>query len=374
MKRTFARIFIVGDVMTARGIDMIQKYSCDPKIYEDNGLNAHDYVNLAERVNGKIPQQRNISYIWGDAIAILQEKHPDVRIINLETSVTISIIPSPVKSIHYKMHPKNLSVLNVAEIDCCVLSNNHTADWGIDGLVETIVSLKEYGVAFVGAGCSLDEAKQPAILQPQDVIGRVLVFAYGHESSGIPESWKATKKSAGLSMIDFSDMKMAIKEVHENVKKHKKINDIAVLSIHWGENWGYDVDSNFVTFAHGVIDQGGIDIIHGHSSHHAKAIEVYNGKLIMYGAGDFINDYEGIGGHEEYRGDLALMYFADVECTTGKLREMRMVPTQMKQLRVHRASDVDITWLQNTMSRECHRFGCDVSTQGHDLTLSFTKL
>ena len=36
-----------------------------------------------------------------------------------------------------------------------------------------------------------------------------------------------------------------------------------------------------------------MDVIHGHSSHHVKAIEVYNGKLVLYGCGDFRNDYEG---------------------------------------------------------------------------------
>ena len=58
-----------------------------------------------------------------------------------------------------------------------------------------------------------------------------------------------------------------------------------------------------------LIDNAAVDIIHGHSSHHIKGIEIYKGKPVIYGSGDFINDYEGIGGHEYFRGDLSLMYF-----------------------------------------------------------------
>jgi hypothetical protein len=52
-------------------------------------------------------------------------------------------------------------------------------------------------------------------------------------------------------------------------------------------------------------------------------MEVYHSRLILYGCGDFINDYEGIRGYEEYRDDLALMYFADIEPTTGILLRSR---------------------------------------------------
>lgn len=79
-------------------------------------------------------------------------------------------------------------------------------------------------------------------------------------------------------------------------------------------------------FAHRLIDEAGVDIIHGHSSHHVKAIEVYKDKLILYGCGDFLNDYEGIGGYEEFRADLALMYFATVEPSTGKVFDLHMTP------------------------------------------------
>ena len=94
--------------------------------------------------------------------------------------------------------------------------------------------------------------------------------------------------------------------------------DVVVVSIHWGSNWGYAVGPDQVRFAHRLID-GGVDLIHGHSSHHPGPVEVFGGKLVLYGCGDCINDYEGITGHERYRGDLRLLYFASLHPGTGTL-------------------------------------------------------
>ena len=86
-----------------------------------------------------------------------------------------------------------------------------------------------------------------------------------------------------------------------------------VASVHWGSNWGYDIPREQTVFAHRLIDEAGVDIIHGHSSHHVRAIEVYKDRLILYGCGDFLNDYEGISGYEEFR------FVFDVFCNGGSI-------------------------------------------------------
>ncbi len=98
-------------------------------------------------------------------------------------------------------------------------------------------------------------------------------------------------------------------------------------------------------------------MIHGHSSHHVKGIEVYKDKLIIYGCGDFLNDYEGIGGYERFRGDLALMYFVSVDRSTGELVRLDMMPTQVKRFKVNRASRDDALWLRDTLNREGRKLG-----------------
>ncbi len=360
--------------MLARGIDMIQQYSCDPVLYEGNGLCAHDYVDLAVQRYGPIPEKsrRGPEYVWGDALEVLEKKRPDVRMINLETSVTTSDKAWPMKGIHYRMHPKNVNVIGAARIDACILANNHTADWGFPGLLETLQTLKDSGLSYAGAGINIDEAQAPAVFDLPGK-GRVLVFSGGHMSSGIPDKWRATAKQEGLYMVDVHNPSKAVGELKSLMKKYRKDGDIVVLSLHWGGNWGFEIESSHKKFAHAAIKEAGVDVIYGHSSHHVRGVEVYHGKLIIYGCGDFLNDYEGITGHENYRGDLALMYFADVDPATGKLAAMQMVPTQTRHFRVNLASETDTLWLQTTMSRECQALGCDTKLQAGDIHLVFDQ-
>jgi len=143
-----------------------------------------------------------------------------------------------------------------------------------------------------------------------------------------------------------------------------------VVSIHWGSNWGYDIPPEQVAFAHRLIDDAGVDVIHGHSSHHVKGIEVYRDRPVLYGCGDFLNDYEGISGYERFRGDLALMYLLSMDPATGELVRLQMTPMQVKYLRANRASRADALWLRDTLNRESKQFGTRVELhEGDTLTL-----
>ena len=97
--------------------------------------------------------------------------------------------------------------------------------------------------------------------------------------------------------------------------------------------------------------------MHGHSSHHPRPIEVYSGKLILYGCGDLIDDYEGITGHERYRDDLRLLYLPRLDPASGQLKELRLAPFQARQLRLHRASERDAEWLRAALDEISHGFG-----------------
>jgi poly-gamma-glutamate synthesis protein (capsule biosynthesis protein) len=266
------------------------------------------------------------------------------------------------------MHPENIPCLTAARIDLCSLANNHVLDWGYPGLVETLESLKKANLKTVGAGRNLREAEVPAIVN----IGgnrRVIVFSFGLTTSGIPLNWAATENRPGVNLLrDLSDD--TLNYIHQNVSEVKRKSDIVVASIHWGSNWGYDIPRKQSIFAHRLIDEAGVDIIHGHSSHHVRAIEVYKDKLILYGCGDFLNDYEGIGGHEEFRADLSLMYFATVNSSNGKLVSMQMTPTQIRRLKVNQAPSEAAIWLMNTLNREGASFGTRVKLDSNNrLTL-----
>lgn len=358
MKPTPITLFLCGDVMTGRGIDQILPHPSNPHLFEAFVSDARHYVELAERANGPIKKPVDYAYIWGDALAELQRVKPAARIINLETAVTTSGAAWN-KSVNYRMAPKNIPCVTAADIDCCVLANNHILDWGYDGLKETLSVLDKAGLKHAGAGDNQKQAQAPAIIGLPGG-GRVLVFAFGRETSGIDPDWAAADDQAGVSFLtDLSPE--TVKAIADHIGKTKKPGDIVVASIHWGPNWGYDIPKEQRDFAHGLIDHAGVDVVHGHSSHHVKGIEVYKDRPVLYGCGDFINDYEGIGGHEKYRGDLGLMYFPRIDPDSGKLTGLTMTPTQIRHLRVNRASRNDARWLADTLNREGLALGTRVA-------------
>jgi poly-gamma-glutamate synthesis protein (capsule biosynthesis protein) len=193
------KLFLCGDVMTGRGIDQILPSPSSPQLHEPYVKSALEYVELAEHRNGPIPRPVDFSYIWGDAIEELRRRAPDLRVVNLETSVTTSEDPL-LKGINYRMHPDNVGCLQAAGIDCCVLANNHVLDWGRAGLSETLASLAHAGITTVGAGEAAYEAARPAVFDTA-AEARVLVFAFGSTSGGIPPDWAATVSRPGVVLL-----------------------------------------------------------------------------------------------------------------------------------------------------------------------------
>jgi poly-gamma-glutamate synthesis protein (capsule biosynthesis protein) len=343
--------------MMGRGIDQVLAHPCNPTLHEDYVASAEDYVSLAEQANGPIPRHVEPSYVWGAALDELDRMRPDVRIINLETAITRSD-DYVRKGINYRMSPENADCLSAAGIDCCVLANNHVLDWGRSGLLQTLATLQRLTIKTSGAGRNLLEAKAPATLDMANKV-RLLVFSFGTVTSGIPRNWAATADNPGVNLLTRLSEAEALR-VAEYIVSIKQPGDMAMVSLHWGPNWGYEVSAEQQLFAHTLIDRANVSIVHGHSSHHPKAIEVYHKRLILYGCGDFLHDYEGIRGYEEFRSDLALMYFADIEPGSGNLAVLEIVPLRIRNFRLGRPSRQDIEWLQHTLQRERQRFGTDI--------------
>ena len=348
------RIFLCGDVMTGRGIDQALPHPVNPILYEPYVRDAREYVHLAEKAHGPIPRPLTFDYIWGDALQELERAEVDFRIPNLETAIASAETPWPGKGIHYRMHPQNISCLSAAHISACILANNHVLDWGYHGLSETLQTLNAAGIAYSGAGNDANEAMQPAVLNVTGK-GRLLLFSFGSTTSGIPQEWKATSISPGLNLLDELSEATAAR-ICDEMRDHQQPGDLLVASIHWGSNWGYEIPREQVLFAHRLIEEG-VAIVHGHSSHHVKAIEVFRGRLILYGCGDFLTDYEGISGYEAFRGDLALMYLVELDSGSGELIAARVVPMQMRRFRLERASAADAKWLCNLLNELGERFG-----------------
>ncbi len=367
MRGSSIKLFLCGDVMTGRGIDQILPHPCNPRLHEQCVVSAEDYVRLAEDAHGEIPRPAPLSYIWGAALQEFERAVPDLRIINLETSVTRSESYFP-KGINYRMSPENAACLISAGVDCCALANNHVLDWGRAGLFDTLETLERLKIRSAGAGHRLSEAWAPAIFEVPGK-GRVLIFSCACISSGAPLSWAAKSDEAGIALLR-SLSEHNVSQIVDHMSRAVQRNDVAVLSIHCGPNWGYEVSDEDRNVAHRLIDAAPISVLHCHSSHHPKGIEVYRNHLIFHGCGDFLNDYEGISGYEEFRGDLSLMYFAEIEAGTGFLLALKMTPLQIRRFCLSRPSMKDVDWLQRKLDCESRKLGARVaSAPGGRLTL-----
>lgn len=328
-------LLLVGDVMVGRGIDQVLAHPAPSDLYEAAVRDARDYVRLAERICGPIRAPVSGRYLWGDALQEIEHVAPDACVINLETAVTAAGHPWPGKGIHYRVHPANLGCLAAAGVPACALANNHTLDWGQQGLADTLRSLAKAGLRTAGAGKDLAQARAPAVLS-LGVGQRLLVFSWAAPDCGVPPGWAASAQGAGIALLP--DLAAAgLQQVAQAVEEQRREGDLVLLSIHWGANWVDAVPPLHRRFAHELIDRDIVDVVHGHSAHHPLPFELHRGKLILYGCGDLINDYEGIEPPSSHPQDVGCLYFVTLSQGSGRLVRLRIVPMQRRAFRLIRA-------------------------------------
>jgi poly-gamma-glutamate synthesis protein (capsule biosynthesis protein) len=233
-------------------------------------------------------------------------------------------------------------------------------DWSREGLAETLRTLHGAGMHTAGAGADAAAAWAPAALPLPGGAGRVLVFACATESSGVPADWAATDRYSGVALLpDLSEA--SARRLAAGVASERRAGEPVVVSIHWGANWGETIPAAHRDFAHRLIELGAADVVHGHSSHHPLAAEVYRGRLVLYGCGDLINDYEGIGPHGDLRSDVGCLYFATLEAQGGALQRLEIVPMQIRRLRLEAADAQARLWVERLFNRGGQALGTQVT-------------
>src|SRR5207237_7726978 len=132
-------------------------------------------------------------------------------------------------------------------------------------------TLRAAGIGTAGAGLRAGQAAAPAVLESPGK-GRVLVFAFGSPTSGIPPAWAATRQRPGVNFLpDLSNR--AVREIAALIARQARAGDVVVCSIHWGGNWGYRIPGEQIDFAHRLTDPARVHIVHGRSHHHVTALD-----------------------------------------------------------------------------------------------------
>ncbi|MDX1459579.1 MAG: CapA family protein [Xanthomonadales bacterium] len=352
------RLFVAGDLMLGRGVDQVLAKPSDPRLYNHETGSALEYVKLAEAANGPIPRPVDYDYIWGDALEVLEAMSPAVRLANLETTITTSDNYWRTKTIQFRMHPENVACLQAAGFDCLSLANNHALDWGYEGMRETREVLSQAGIAHSGTGDDVYKASDPAII-PLGDDRRLLFYACCTKDAGLRRFQGATTEKGGVHVLHLNSPRY----LPDRIRREKREGDFVVVSIHWGSNFGSAVPQPQRSAARILIDAGA-DLIHGHSSHHVKSIEVYRDRPIFYGCGDLMNDYEGLRRRRRYPTDLGLMYFPEFDPQTGALLNLEMQPMRIRRFRLQHASADEANQLLDLLRARAHGTRAELQDSG----------
>lgn len=255
---------------------------------------------------------------WGDTLPLFQEAK--ARFINLETSITTHDEKWPDKTFHFKTHPKNVSLLKQARINFCNLANNHAMDYGLQGASDTVKSLEKAEIGWAGIGNDLKHARVCCRLLVANKHIGVVSF------SDHPAEWFANDNRPGVSPLP--EIGTGLSNWMSALRAEL---DLLIVSVHWGPNQSWLPSPEITQLAHFFVDRCGVDIVHGTSAHHVQGIELRRGKVIMYGCGDFVDDYAV---DSMYRNDLGFVYFVDWDFEKRVAANVELVPTRCRGLQV----------------------------------------
>lgn len=157
------------------------------------------------------------------------------------------------------------------------LANNHTVDYGAKGVLHTLKSLDEAGIAAVGAGRGVEAAQTPV----ESAFGGFSVKTFA-VSDVVPPDAEAGKKSTGILTFDNSD-------IYQTLSDARGTADLIVVGAHWGVEYARESSEAQRSQARSLIDAGA-DIVIGSHSHVLEPIELYHGGIIFYGLGNFVGD------------------------------------------------------------------------------------
>ncbi|MGO4229273.1 CapA family protein [Arthrobacter sp. YAF34] len=254
---------------------------------------------------------------WGDTLELLGRA--DLRIANLECVLASGGVPEPGKVFHFRSDLKNVASLLAAGIDVVSLANNHVLDFGQDAFREMLPALDSHGILHAGAGPDLDAARRPAVRRVGAADVGVIAF-----TDNQPD-WEAGDTNPGIYYVpveeDAADGARRGAGLLELVRRTRPGVQLLIVSAHWGGNWGSGVPDRHRSLARDLIEAGA-DVVFGHSPHIFRGVGIHRSRPIIYGAGDFVDDYAV---DPDERNDQSFLFM--LETDGSEPRTLRLYPT-----------------------------------------------
>lgn len=273
--------FLETSAKEIEAVSEIKEVESQIKVKENNidgelSISLVGDIMMDASVRGQV-EKNGYNYLWEDVKKYFLAD--DISIGNLESSITRGGTIWPEKQYNFRSDPKNLEAMKNAGIDVVSLANNHSLDYGYDGLLDTLDYIDKSGILRVGAGRNSSDANKVAIINKNGY--KVGILGYSRVVPSI--EWYATSSRPGLVGAYDSQLQGVLKKVEEA----KETVDILIISMHWGterQTYPRDIDP----LAGRKLIDAGADIIMGHHPHVLQGIEIYKGKPIFYSLGNFV--------------------------------------------------------------------------------------
>ena len=306
-------------------------------------------VMLGRNVDAR-QQRRDAASVWGDTLYYLQSV--DGLFVNLECCLSDRGEPwtRTRRPFHFRASPEwAVPALAAAGVDYASLANNHVLDYEEVALRDTLDELDEAGIARSGAGRTLDEALEPAVVSIGGVTVAVVAF-----TDNTPE-YAADEDAPGTARIEIDADDVRTRNlVDEALSRARNADpDLVVASLHWGPNMVEAPPESFREFGRWLVDRG-VDVIHGHSAHVFQGVEIHDGAPIIYDAGDFVDDYAVDG---DLRNDRSFVFEVRVDPDGGDPVELRLHPTEIENCKVNWADGDVAQWSRDRMRGLSEPFG-----------------
>lgn len=210
---------------------------------------------------------------------IEEMQNADIMMLNNEFSYSDRGTPTEGKQFTFRAKPSYVSYLDDLGVDLVSLANNHAYDYGEAAFLDTLTTLEEAGITYVGAGRNLEEARRP-VYYIIDNMKIAFVSATQIERLDNPDTKGATDSSAGVFRCWNGD------NLIETVKEAKENSDFVIVYLHWGTENEVNIDWAQEKQAPEVASAGA-DLIIGDHPHCLQQISVVQGVPVIYSLGNF---------------------------------------------------------------------------------------
>lgn len=294
-------------------------------------------------------RQHGPGYPLGGVAALMRQA--DLTIVNLECAMTSASThwSGAPKAFYFGAPPEAVRALVDAGVDGVSLANNHVLDFDVVGLRDTLHTLRENGIGYVGAGLNIDEACAPLFFERNGIKFGMVAYC-DHQAD-----FAAGERSPGTAYLDLTEEEAVLQRFRESLTYIKKGGaDWPILSLHWGSNWVARPSFYFMRLAHAAIDMG-YRILFGHSAHIFQGVEIYRGCPILYAAGDLVDDYYV---DPDFKNDRQILF--ELELTRMVLRNIRLYPVFIDGCRAQLAHGEQFEYIASRITELCAAMGSGV--------------